>query len=87
MWVHAGQTEHAGDDDKLLFKFHWPYDTNVLWFPIHHNTHHMLRIHMYITISLLFFAPSNQRTDEQLPNIIWCREPFMEALNEIEDIN
>ena len=26
-------------------------------------------------------------TDERLPDIMWCRDPFMEALNEIEDIN
>ena len=31
------------------------------------------------------YAHSN-RTDEHLPDIMWCREPFMEALNEIEDI-
>ena len=29
----------------------------------------------------------SNRTDKHLPNIMWCREPFMEALNEIEDIN
>ena len=29
----------------------------------------------------------SNRTDECLPDIMWCREPFMEALNEIEDIN
>ena len=34
------------------------------------------------------FTCSNQ-TDEPLPNIMWCRDLFMEALNEIdhEDIN
>ena len=32
------------------------------------------------------FTCSNQ-TDERLPDIMWCRDPFMEALNEIEDIN
>ena len=26
-------------------------------------------------------------TSERLPDIMWCRDPFMEALNEIEDIN
>ena len=31
------------------------------------------------------FICSN-RTDERLPDIMWCRDPFMEALNEIEDI-
>ena len=29
----------------------------------------------------------SNRTDEHLPDIMWCRDPFMEALNEIEDIN
>ena len=29
----------------------------------------------------------SNRTDERLPDIMWCREPFMEALNEIEDVN
>ena len=28
----------------------------------------------------------SNRTDEHLPDLMWCREPFMEALNEIEDI-
>ena len=32
-----------------------------------------------------FFMCSNQ-TDEPLPDIMWCREPFMEVLNEIKDI-
>ena len=26
-------------------------------------------------------------TDEHLPDIIWCREPFFEELNEIEALN
>ena len=38
-------------------------------------------------INLLLFACSNQHDDERLPDIMWCRDPFMEALNEIEDIN
>ena len=25
-------------------------------------------------------------TDDRLPDIMWCRDPFMEALNEIDDI-
>ena len=29
----------------------------------------------------------SNRTDECIPDIMWCREPFMEALNEIEDVN
>ena len=33
------------------------------------------------------FACSNQHDNEHLPDIVWCRDPFMEALNEIEDIN
>ena len=35
---------------------------------------------------LISFACSTQHSDE-LPDIMWCRDPFMEALNEIEDIN
>ena len=26
-------------------------------------------------------------TDEHLPDLIWCREPFFEELNEIEALN
>ena len=36
---------------------------------------------MYLTLIC------SNRSDEHLPNLMWCREPFMEALNEIEDIN
>ena len=36
---------------------------------------------------LISFAYSTQHSDERLPDIVWCRDPFMEALNEIEDIN
>ena len=32
------------------------------------------------------YTCSNQ-TDERLPDNMWCRESFMEVLNEIEDIN
>ena len=27
----------------------------------------------------------SNRTDEHLPDLMWCREPFMEVLNEIKD--
>ena len=37
-------------------------------------------------VCLLSFKYSN-RTDERLPDIMWCRDPFMEVLKEIEDIN
>ena len=30
---------------------------------------------------------SNEHTEECLPDIMWCREPFMEELNEIEALN
>lgn len=39
-----------------------------------------------VFLCILFHVYSN-RTDERLPDIMWCRDPFMEALNEIEDIN
>jgi len=42
---------------------------------------------LYKIISLyLFYANSNQ-PEERLPDIIWCREPFLEELNEIEALN
>ena len=28
----------------------------------------------------------SDHTDEHLPDIMWCRDPLIEALNEIEDI-
>jgi len=34
-----------------------------------------------------FITCSNQPTEERLPDIIWCREPFLEELNEIEAFN
>ena len=36
---------------------------------------------------LFFMYVYSNRTGERLPDIMWCRDPFMEALNEIEDIN
>ena len=30
---------------------------------------------------------SNPEPEERLPNIMWCREPFFEELNEIEALN
>lgn len=29
----------------------------------------------------------SNHTEERLPDIIWCREPFLEDLNEIEAYN
>jgi len=26
------------------------------------------------------------QSNERLPDIIWCREPFLEAMNDIEDL-
>ena len=37
-------------------------------------------------VMFINFTCSN-RTEERLPDIMWCRDPFMEALKEIEDIN
>ena len=34
-----------------------------------------------------YLSHYSNRSDERLPDIMWCREPFMEVLNEIEDIN
>ena len=30
---------------------------------------------------------SNEQSEERLPDIMWCRDPFMENLNEIEALN
>ena len=30
---------------------------------------------------------SNEQSEEHLPDIMWCREPFMEELTEIEALN
>ena len=36
-----------------------------------------------VSISFVFYY--SDRTDERLPDIMWCCEPFMEVLNEIND--
>ena len=40
-------------------------------------------------IEFLVFYSSDHESDheEHLPDIMWCREPFMEELNEIEALN
>ena len=55
---------------------------------IHTHTH----THCYDTnygtaknILLIFYC--SRPIDERLPDIMWCWDPFMEELNEIEDIN
>ena len=40
----------------------------------------------YIKLLNLFHRPKVP-TDEHLPDLIWCREPFFEELNEIEALN
>ena len=30
---------------------------------------------------------SNEESEERLPDIMWCHEPFMEELNDIEALN
>ena len=40
---------------------------------------------MYIVTNLLHRP--RVPTDERLPDIMWCREPFMEELTEIEALN
>ena len=30
---------------------------------------------------------SNEQPEEHLPNIMWCRDSFMEQLNDIEALN
>ena len=38
---------------------------------------------------LIFLSCSNnlEPCDEQLPDIMWCRDPFIEQLNEIEEMD
>ena len=54
---------------------------------------HIASISTYVILSQVYcsyimpFLCSNQHDGEHLPDIIWCRDPFTEALNEIEDIN
>ena len=49
----------------------------------------IITIIINVTIQFYMFTVStcSNRTDDRLPDTMWCREPFMEALNEIEDIN
>ena len=38
---------------------------------------------------LIFLTCSNtlRTREEQLPDIMWCRDPFIEQLNEIEEMD
>ena len=36
---------------------------------------------------IIFCMYCSTQRDDELPDIMWCRDPFMEALNEIEDKN
>ena len=42
-------------------------------------------IHKIHYICILYY--SNDQSEEHLPNIMWCRDTFMENLNEIEALN
>ena len=35
----------------------------------------------------LFTCSNEQQSEERQPDIMWCRDPFMEQLNEIEALN
>ena len=37
-------------------------------------------------ISMYFNVYSTQ-SDERLPDLMWCREPFLEIMKDIEDLN
>ena len=39
--------------------------------------------HIYVIIQI--FTNSNQASNRP-PDIMWCREPFIEVMNEIEDV-
>ena len=41
---------------------------------------------MYCFYDHYTFVCSKQGDEEHLPDVIWCRDPFMEVLNEIKDI-
>ena len=41
----------------------------------------------YINIRVFLFTCSNVQDEECLPDIMWCREPFMEEMTEIEALN
>ena len=41
---------------------------------------------VHLIISYMYVHSSDQ-PEERLPDIIWCREPFLEELNEIEALN
>ena len=41
----------------------------------------------YVAILLNLLHRPRIPTDEHLPDLIWCREPFFEELNEIEALN
>ena len=44
-------------------------------------SHVMMCIHVHFTYS------TEQQPERHPPDIMWCREPFMEELNEIEALN
>ena len=50
------------------------------------DNYYMAMLHMTINYTYVMYIYSNH-TNEDLPDIIWCREPFMEVLNDIKDIN
>ena len=45
--------------------------------------------HVFVIFDFLTFSrhENERRTDDRPSDIMWCRDPFMEALNEIDDIN
>ena len=42
---------------------------------------------MYYGDVCSFLTCSYEHIEEHLPDIMWCREPFMEELKEIEALN
>ena len=42
---------------------------------------------VYVMCFIIHTFTNRNRSSDQLPDIIWCREPFFEVMNEIEDIN
>ena len=34
-----------------------------------------------------YFTYRDRHSEEPLPDLVWCREPFLEELNDIEALN
>ena len=46
-----------------------------------------LLVHINYLLCISIISICSNHTDEPPPDIMWCRDPFMEILNEIEDLD